>query len=341
MIEFERGFMSEGKLPFVYQIIRGRNAELPAVVDWFREQEPALRGACDRFAAVLVRGFAALDSAQAFSAVLGGIGRELMDYVGGSAPRSVVYGRVFNATALPSEFSLPLHQEMAYQEYRPDSLALFCHRAPVDGGETTLADARLVTSRIDARVLERCEPRLEVIRALPRERFANRTRPWMDVFGTSDHAEAERIASDKGWKIRWCPDDTMQLHQSMPTFRNHPRTGVRVWANQLHYHTPEGMVQWSLHDGRMDDVQYYRGLMSDAPEKLDHVLHADGTPVSSEEAEHIWDVLSRSEVAHRWEQGDVLILDNVLAMHGRRAFRGERSILVGMMRENRDAHTPR
>lgn len=32
----------------------------------------------------------------------------------------------------------------------------------------------------------------------------------------------------------------------------------------------------------------------------------------------------------RWERGDVLLLDNMLAAHGRRAFEGEREIVVAM-----------
>jgi alpha-ketoglutarate-dependent taurine dioxygenase len=37
-----------------------------------------------------------------------------------------------------------------------------------------------------------------------------------------------------------------------------------------------------------------------------------------------------SEVLFTWQCGDLLILDNILAMHGRKPFDGERRVLVAM-----------
>ena len=37
-----------------------------------------------------------------------------------------------------------------------------------------------------------------------------------------------------------------------------------------------------------------------------------------------------SEVAFPWQAGDLLVLDNRLALHGRKPFQGDRSVLVAM-----------
>lgn len=338
MIAFEKTFLGEEQLPLVWQITRGSDAGIDVVVDWLREHRPMLVADRDRYGAVLLRGFDAIDSPQRFDAVLGVIANELMDYVGGSAPREVVYGRVTTASGLPETYSLALHQEMAYQASRPDALALFCEVPPDEGGETPLADARVVTSRLDPAVRERFDSKgIGVRRALPgpAQGEANRVpRPWHHVFGTSDRAQVERIAEEKRWKVEWRPDDSMLLWQQvLPAFKSHARTGERVWANQVHYHMPECMVRWALRDGRTEEAEKLRRQMEEAPDTVDHAFHDDGTRVSGEDAEHVWDVLAESEIPHRWQRGDVLLLDNVLAMHGRYRYSGRRRILVGLIKD--------
>jgi len=159
-----------------------------------------------------------------------------------------------------------------------------------------------------AAVLDRCAPHLFVERALPRHRVENRTRPWCDVFETEDRTQVQAIAAEKGWACRFRADDSLLLRQRVTTMRTHPKTGARVWANQFHYHMPEGMLAWALRDGRADDAAYYKQMMATAPEDMDHVFHSDGTPVSSSEVEHVWDVLRECEVPVVWQRGDLMLL---------------------------------
>jgi alpha-ketoglutarate-dependent taurine dioxygenase len=35
-------------------------------------------------------------------------------------------------------------------------------------------------------------------------------------------------------------------------------------------------------------------------------------------------------VVFPWQQGDIMMIDNVLAMHGRKPFTGKRTVLVAM-----------
>lgn len=338
MISFEETFLGDERVPLVWNVTRGKDAPIEDIVAWLREHRPRLTEARDRYGAVLLRGFEAIDSAPRFAAILDVIANELMEYIGGSAAREVVYGRVTTASALPGAYSLALHQEMAYQESRPDALALFCELPADEGGETPIADARVVTERIDPAVRARFDAHgVGVRRFLPSPARGGETigpRPWSHVFRTTDRDAAERIAQDNGWRIDWQPDDSMLLWQSvLPAFRAHPRTKERVWANQVHYYMPECMLRWALRDHRLADAGALRTQMAEAPDTLDQSFHGDGTRVSGEDAEHIWDVLERSEIPVRWERGDVMLVDNVLTMHGRRWFRGRRSILVGLIKD--------
>jgi alpha-ketoglutarate-dependent taurine dioxygenase len=338
MIAFERTFIAGEQIPLVWRITQGNDSSIDVVTDWLREHNPVLIADRDRYGAVLLRGFNAIDSAERFSDALEAIAPHLMDYVGGSAPREVVFRRVTTASGLPGTYSLALHQEMAYQASRPDVLALFCDVPPDEGGETPIADARVVTSRLDAGVRDRFAKKgIGVRRALPSpaEGAANRVpRPWSHVFGTEDRDEVERIAQEKQWTVEWRPNGSMLLFQQvLPAFKTHPRTGEHVWANQVHYHMPGCMIQWAVRDGREDEAAQFRKRLAEEPETLDHAFHDDGSRVAGEDAEHVWDILAASEIPVRWQRTDVMLVDNVIAMHGRRRYRGNRRILVGMIKD--------
>jgi alpha-ketoglutarate-dependent taurine dioxygenase len=46
--------------------------------------------------------------------------------------------------------------------------------------------------------------------------------------------------------------------------------------------------------------------------------------------EHLREAYQKEMVRFDWEEGDVLMLDNILTAHGREAYMGERRVAVGM-----------
>ncbi len=56
----------------------------------------------------------------------------------------------------------------------------------------------------------------------------------------------------------------------------------------------------------------------------------DGERIEPTVIEHINCVYEQTAVAFPWQKGDVLMLDNMLAAHGRNPFKGQRKIVVGM-----------
>ncbi|HEY0525999.1 MAG TPA: TauD/TfdA family dioxygenase [Stellaceae bacterium] len=338
LIELEQRFIDGRQLPLVLQVVRGRDAGIDDIVACLREHKAEIGTLLDRHGALLLRGFDALDSAPRFAAVLDVLASRLLDYVGGTSPRQTVHGQILTATDMPSNYSIPMHQEMSYTASAPDGVAFFCETAPDEGGETTIADARVVTSRISPDVrtrfdakgvrLRRTLPTLESVHLKPGVQ-----KPWTEVFATTDRDEVGRIASEKGWEVSWLPDNSVQLWQEiLPASKTHPRTAERVWFNQTHVFAPEGTIRWAERDERNEQLAVLRRLLAEHPEMVDGVFHGDGTQVSAEDAEHIWDVHQRSEIPVAWRPSDVLLLDNVLAMHGRRSFRGVRRVLAGLIR---------
>jgi hypothetical protein len=61
-----------------------------------------------------------------------------------------------------------------------------------------------------------------------------------------------------------------------------------------------------------------------------NTYYGDGTPIEPEVLDLLRGAYRKETVLFPWKRGDLLLLDNMLAAHGRTSYKGERSILVGM-----------
>ena len=61
-----------------------------------------------------------------------------------------------------------------------------------------------------------------------------------------------------------------------------------------------------------------------------NVYYGDGSVIPDETIARIGEVFEELCVEFPWEQGDLIVLDNMLVQHARRPFSGERKILVAM-----------
>jgi alpha-ketoglutarate-dependent taurine dioxygenase len=280
----------------------------------------AARGRIDelllRYPALLFRGFS-LRSVDEFDRVAAATAPELLDYVYGSTPRRREGGNVYSSTEYPAQETIPLHNEMSYTTSWPMKLWFCCLVPAATGGQTPLADSRLVLSAIPADVVERFE-RHGV--AYVRNYGGGLDLPWQDVFQTSERAAVERFCADRGIAFEWRGGDRLWTRQVCQATTVHPRSGERTWFNQAHL----------FHISALPDEVRAPLLSAVGEEGLPrNATYGDGSPIG-EELEAVRAAFRAAERAFDWLAGDAVLVDNVLAAHGRRPYSGRRKVVVAM-----------
>jgi alpha-ketoglutarate-dependent taurine dioxygenase len=327
--------------PVTWEIVEGADSPVDSVCAWLADHKQAVDEVVTGHGALLLHGFHALREAADFDSAIRSISSRLRDYVGGTSPREQVLGQIMTATSTPPDWSIPLHQEMAYTTDPPARIAFFCQRPADGGGLSTLGDMGKVLQLVPAHIRDKAgEHGLRLRRTLPSERTAYRKpgvkKVWAEVFGTTDRAEVDQLAAAKNWQTKWLDDDTVQLYQEiLPSTRRHPVSGKEVWFNQAHFFPPSCMMAWAKGDGRDQDWLELDEARRKHPEMLDDILYGNGETITDDEALALYDVLKSVEVPIGLRASDLLIVDNTLVAHGRTAFTGRRDILVALINDER------
>ncbi len=266
-------------------------------------------------------------SASDFESFIGAFTSSLVSYEFGSTPRSRVQRQVYTSTEYPPHQHIPLHNEQAYTREWPMKIWFYCGQAAEQGGYTPIADSREVYRRIPARIRERfVQKQIMYVR-----NYGNGLDvPWQKVFNSDDPAVVERYCHDNGIDYEWKADGELRTRQVAQAIAVHPRTGQTVWFNQAHL----------FHVSNLEAAVREALLAVVAEEDLPrNACYGDGSPIESDLLDEIRDVYRSLAVQFAWQQGDVMMLDNMLAAHGRTPFAGRRQILVAMA-EPRGGETP-
>lgn len=258
---------------------------------------------------------------------------KFVDYIGGDSPRNKIKEGVYTSTEAPPSVKIPLHNELSFVKHYPKHIFFYCNVAPQANGETIIADARKVYQSIDPKVKERfIEKGIKYVSCYYYKSglmdFVNRLqrshKTWLDVFETHDKVEVEKKCRENEFGFKWNQNDWLQISQKRPAVMSHPITNEMVWFNQAHlYDFNPKLLGWWRYVGAK--IFYIRKHM-----RLHEVFYSDGTPIPREDLYHVMDALDANTIYFPWQKGDILVLDNVLAMHGRATFKGKRRILTAM-----------
>jgi alpha-ketoglutarate-dependent taurine dioxygenase len=271
--------------------------------------------------AILFRGFGLADVVE-FERLIEAVSGPLLNYSYRSTPRTLVSGRIYSSTEYPAHQSIPLHNENSYSRSWPMKLWFFSMLVAQQGGATPIADSRKIFKAIPPEICD-CFVRKGLMYV--RNYGIGLDLPWQEVFQTSSKAVVEDFCRKSDMEFEWLADDQLRTRQICQVVERHPRTGEMVWFNQAHlFHLsrlPMEVRQWLL-------------LTLGEQNLPRNVYFADGSSIDSEMIDEIARVCDEHSIVFPWDEGDVLLLDNMLTAHGRKPFVGERKVVVGMAEPN-------
>jgi len=311
-----RQLEGQGLLPLVI--------EPRAEADWrtcFTDIKEVIDAQLEKVGGVLLRGFKVSDEKD-FQEFAKAFGEELLSYDYASTPRSNVEGKVYTSTEYPSHQVIPLHNEQAYTLSWPMRIWFCSLKVAEEGGETPIADSRQIYNLIDPDIRARFEQKkLMYVR-----NYGNGLDlPWEKAFNTENKAQVESFCRENQIEFEWLNDDELRTRQICQATIAHPRTGEKVWFNQAHlFHVSN--LQPHVRETLISIV---------GEENLPrNVYYGDGTAIDEKDLDHVRQVMDDCEVKFLWEEGDIMMLDNMLAAHARGTFKGERKVVVAMAESN-------
>lgn len=243
---------------------------------------------------------------------------EPIKYEERSSPRSEVSDRIYTSTDYPAAESIFPHNEHSYNRTFPLKIFFFCCVPAATGGETPIADTRKILRRIDPRI----------IAAFLRSGYMYVRNfgdgfgvSWQTAFQQTEKAAVEAYCRRNDIEYQWKDGDRLKTSQVRRAIGIHPRSGEPVWFNHatfFHVSTLGANLRESLMS------QFEDG---DLP---NNTFYGDGLPIEPWVLENLRQAYLEELVVFPWQEGDVLMLDNMLTSHARRPYTGIRKVLVGM-----------
>lgn len=276
-----------------------------------------------RHGAILFRGFG-VDSVESFQRCMDVLPGEKPRYIDGNSPRSKLSSAIYTSTEYPAELRISLHNELSYSHTWPSRLYFCCAVAPQSGGSTVIGDSRAILRRLSPSTVRLFEEKgVTYVRNLHGGSGTTIGKSWQQTFETDSRVDVETYCREGGIKYEWNSDGGLRLVQSGPATASHPKTGERVWFNQLEQFHPSS-----------NPPEVYEALSAiygDSPYDMpQYACFGDGQPATDEILAEVRAALEHESVEFQWERGDLMIVDNMLVAHGRAPFVGPRKILLSM-----------
>ncbi|MBC3192717.1 TauD/TfdA family dioxygenase [Pseudonocardia sp. C8] len=284
---------------------------------WCERYGDALSELVDEHGAVVVRGLG-LRTVADVSGVAARLGSGSHVEREAFATRTLLADGVHSATPWPARQPMCAHHELSYVLETPATLLFACLRAPATGGATPLVDTARVVADLPADLVERVERDGWILtRAYSDEIGA----PWEQAFGTTDRSEVESYCRANAIATEWLDDGGLRTRQHRHGVLVHPGTGERVWFNQIAF----------LSEYAMDPEVREFLLELHGPDGLPFSTRfGDGAPVPEHVVDEINAAHDRHAVREPWQDGDLLVVDNLRVAHGRDPYTGDRQVVVAM-----------
>ncbi len=302
--------------PYVFALDDER-ATLEDVTAWVQTNRSELLRLATQHGGVLLRGFPT-KSADAFDAVVTQLDLENFPYEKSlsNAVRINRTPRVFSANEAPPEVQIFFHHEMAQTPLYPKYIMFFCEVASEQGGATPLCRSDILYQRLQQQCPEfavKCEQQgLRYTNVMPDSDDASSGmgRSWQKTLGVSTKDAAETRLKELNYSYQWLDNGCLKATTPPLPAVMEVRPGQKTFFNQL--------------------IAAYCGWKDARNDPSEAIRHGDGSKLDGDAVRVAMDLAEELAFDHMWQAGDIVILDNTVAMHARRPFVGTRKVLASL-----------
>ena len=293
-----------------------------ALISWHSDNRDFAEQKLLEHGAILFRGFN-IRTPSAFSRFVKSVSNNLLGYVDGNSPRTKITDGIYTSTEYPAEFFISLHNELSYSKRWPSKLFFCCIVAPREGGATPIADCRAILKSLPSEIVESfASKRVRYVRNLHGGRGLGIS--WQDTFETDDRDVVEKFCSEASIDFEWRYDGWLRLTQVGPGVETHPATGEKVWFNQADQFHPS--------NNQKDVFESLKAINREGEDNFpQNACFGDGTAIDASMLDRVRETVRQHMVCFPWQDGDILMLDNMLTCHGRMPYKGPRKVLVSML----------
>ncbi|KAI0520887.1 hypothetical protein F5B22DRAFT_644628 [Xylaria bambusicola] len=261
-------------------------------------------------------------NADDFSRFAHAFGFKPHEIIGIVVDRPVLAPNIAPANKAPKEVLIHSHNESPQVPHAPEYIFLYGHKAPLKGGETPMSSslelfqrvqdeipefiAELTEKGILSRITYKKEPQFSGGSTL-KEAFGKTIVDGDDLASRRSKIEAQIARYGRGIHTTWewlDNDEGIIVTHRLPVIRTQPGTNLpTMFTGFASLYTRKNVTEQ---------------------------LYGDGTPIPEKYLKRLVAITEEIRVLHRWEQGDVLIYDNIIAQHGRQPWEGEENDRVVM-----------
>jgi hypothetical protein len=261
-------------------------------------------------------------SAEDFSKFAHAFGYKPYEVIGSIANRPMLASNVGLANEAPKEVLIYNQNELPRVPHSPGYIFFYCLRAAKIGGEHSISSSLELFHRAKLEMPEFIEELtnkgiLSTITYKVDKQYEGGT-TLRQAFGKeiqdNDYEATRRAKIEKQIALygrgknttwEWIDDGLVVMHR-LPVIRIQPGTNIPTIFTGL--------------------AAYYKTaqVSTDTGRKVSQ-LFGDGTPIPEKYLAHLAAITDEIRLLHKWQVGDVLVFDNIIAQHGREPWQGEQS----------------
>lgn len=301
---------AEESLPLLIEPQQGE----VSLSDWARAHQAEVDTKLNEHGALLFRGFG-INSVLRFHDLARALCPDLLDDYGDLPPEKEK--GVYHSTPYPAEKAILFHNESSHTHRWPMKQLFAAIIAAETGGETPIVDCRKIYKHLDSGIIRRIEDKqLMYVRNF----IEGLDVSWQQFFHTQSKDEVDAKCRAAGMTTQWDGNE-LRTARVCRGVNKHLRTGEKVFFNQIQLH----------HISCLDPEERASILAVYPRNKLPrNVYYGDGTDIEDSVVQEIVACYWELAKAFPWQQGDALLLDNMLIAHARNPFTGPRKVVVAM-----------